>query len=352
MSFSCSLEDSSKISSEPLTFSPTDPEKVKEAYSEDQSAFYIVLDDDQFIKASPASVETYFDPKKPTVIFVHGWRINNRSNGRTLYFTNDILEENFANIWRRKGWNFIAYHWIQYADESDFYGVECKIWSDTCDNKNIQWLDSSGNRFEHSKKESLAAKAHREFVDSFGVKIDPDKELRIVGHSIGTQLTMSLQDKLFQSNIKVDRIALTDIASSNGGRNYLENRWIGEEMRALAGRYEERGGALETYRCWQVGSTPALDRNLKFDNQFLSIQRTMSYIPAINPLNQNKRHRQCYISYFWSIDGKKSDSLTDFRMASESTEWIRRLKGKNMLQKNDEGAGTASPFDDSYIEND
>lgn len=339
--------DSSKVSSADLGgYAPTEPSAVKESYNTDQSGYYIVLDDDKMIKASKDAVSKHFDPSKPTAVFFHGWRINNLKPGKTLTFNNEILKENAATTWRRLGWNFIAYNWIQYADDMNLLRVECKIWSDDCSGKRIQWLNSKGEIFEHDIKESLAQKAAREFDEFFSSVLSKDNELRFVGHSLGTQLSTATQASLAKRNIKVDRLALTDLTTSNGRKKYLNQKWIGEQMRHLAQGFEDRGGALESYRCWNINLTPAFDANAEFDAEFLTINRKMNYL---NFTNQDSLHRHCFVSYLSSIDQDAGNGhVEDFSMAATSTDMILKLRGKNLVQDNNDGSKTPDPSDDKY----
>ena len=67
----------------------------------------------------------YFNPKRPSVIFIHGWSIHfsKRMNKTTFnpkinyprwYFVKD---ENTADYWIKKGWNIGIFRWHSFADE-------------------------------------------------------------------------------------------------------------------------------------------------------------------------------------------------------------------------------------------
>jgi pimeloyl-ACP methyl ester carboxylesterase len=312
--------------------------------------------DNKLVRANQKSINQLYDNKKPTLIYIHGWTFNYRNPGITLSFQSELSNSNVADYWIKAGWNVLGYIWIQYADDKNFARAECKIWSSRCDNKNIQWLDPDGTIYEHPIKESLTVRIGREFGEQFASRLSSDQELRILGHSMGTQLALSVTEEFHRLGYKkVDRLALTDLTSTRGAKDYLNGEWIGARARALASNYIARGGALENYRCWQISTTDIFDKNEEFDSSFFTIKRNLDYTGAgiIGALAQDARHWHCYHSYLWTISKQfvatgTDNDLHQFPAAAAPTALILKSHGKYVEQLKDSGAKTSTPFDDLY----
>jgi len=73
----------------------------------------------------------YYNPAKPTVIYIHGWQKDHAANGYDkagLLFSHDGVNVYTQNSWLDQGWNVGIYHWEQFADENDVQWAEAKIW--------------------------------------------------------------------------------------------------------------------------------------------------------------------------------------------------------------------------------
>lgn len=348
-------QDNNEIDLKGHTPLNVDREVVKKSYYKDQSGFRIVFKNNTFVKATEDSVRDLIDPSKPLMVHLHGWRGNNRSTGQEPLFDDEILPENAMNMWRRAGWNVVFYNWIQYADDMNFLRAECRIWSNQCDGKNITWLDTDGKLHPLEEKISLSEKVANEFASLFKDVLDPNQELRIVGHSLGTQLALATSERLLQDhNIKATRIALTDLTSTLGKKNYLNNRWIGQKLRTIAKKFIDQGTAIENYRCWKISQFPPFDKNSKFDEMVFTVNKKLDFIPnSFLNFNPNTQHRSCYYLYLWSISDKPDDEFTaskleNFAGAGAPTSLIIENQRSTLDQVQNSTSENKTPVDDEY----
>ncbi|PHQ80862.1 MAG: hypothetical protein COB66_03720 [Coxiella sp. (in: Bacteria)] len=77
----------------------------------------------------------YFDPKKPTIIFFHGWQpdtVKNKSRFDLCYMykqANGQSSPRYNTLQYWKGWNVGVFYWNQFADEANVVDAEAKIYS-------------------------------------------------------------------------------------------------------------------------------------------------------------------------------------------------------------------------------
>jgi hypothetical protein len=173
----------------------------------------------------------YFDPKKPTIFFIHGWqpvtvKNKNRFDLCYRYKQADGSESptyNTLQYW--KGWNVAVFYWNQFADEDNVLSAESKIYS-TQGINGMRWayLDKSGqlqhcNRYTSScimphkgfKQEDILDLAYDAYQNAFPSDYHPEK-LRIAGQSLGTQVAIQLSDLVLHNKSlpQPTRVALMD----------------------------------------------------------------------------------------------------------------------------------------------
>ncbi len=74
-------------------------------------------------KAVAGVANPYFNPSKPTVIYIHGWQNGSSQRGSRETFNykqNDAtygIDVNAADAWISAGWNIGIFYWNQFADE-------------------------------------------------------------------------------------------------------------------------------------------------------------------------------------------------------------------------------------------
>ena len=158
----------------------------------------------------------YFNPNKPTAIFVHGVQ-NGRGYreqfvmtvsglyGRYYEFEHINFPDNnmyFPVIWLQKGWNLGIFHWNRLADTSlvGISIVSLNIWSidrpgirDTI--AGVTYRNPQGsftlNVSDFSVSEIFAAdyiRSVNRFNEVFGGGVGTE-EIRLIGHSMGAQVT-------------------------------------------------------------------------------------------------------------------------------------------------------------------
>ena len=175
----------------------------------------------------------YFDPKKPTIIFIHGWQPatvvqKNRFDLCYRYKQPNGQESptyNTLKYW--KGWNVGVFYWNQFADETNVLRAESKIYS-TKGIEGMRWayLDSAGkeqhcNRFSsncimphqglhHEDVLEMAYNAYQNALPSASDFHPP--QLRIAGQSLGTQIAIQLTDLVMHNKSlpQPTRMALMD----------------------------------------------------------------------------------------------------------------------------------------------
>ena len=81
-----------------------------------------------------------FDPKKPTVIYIHGWEKDTTlKEFRESFWVSDIegyIGKTIHQSWQEKGWNTGIFYWNQFADEPEVRYAEAKIWTRFSPQKN------------------------------------------------------------------------------------------------------------------------------------------------------------------------------------------------------------------------
>ena len=154
----------------------------------------------------------YFDPSKPTILFIHGWQPGATVNKQRFDFcyqypvssTENSPIYNTLHYW--KGWNVGVFYWTQFADEDNMLDAEAKIYSNH-GAQGMRWayLDEQG-QLQHCQAGSLHCKMplrydgqvadvlqmlERAYRQALPAHMNAS-QLRIAGQSLGTQLAIQL----------------------------------------------------------------------------------------------------------------------------------------------------------------
>lgn len=159
--------------------------------------------------------EHYFDPNKPTVIFIHGWNPNSTINKKRFDFCYQYNinavdyspQYNTLEYFKKKGWNVAVFYWNQFSDEQTVPLAESKIysgldsppreWTYLDKNHALQYCANSlnnhcmalpDNKVEHA--DSVSSLAFHAYVD--GLPENYHQTIHIVGFSLGTQVAIQL----------------------------------------------------------------------------------------------------------------------------------------------------------------
>lgn len=266
--------------------------------------------DNQFEKAgnNTANGSRFYSRNKPTLIYIHGWQNGStRRQEREDFYNGRHGRPNidFARMWRNKGYNVGIMYWNQFADEGEVKDAEAKIWSSSA-RRGMRWRDSRGNYhnsgLNRNVSEILLASYKTAMAGYQG------NDLRIAGHSLGNQLAIKLTHDLKQqasqglvrSALIPQRISLLDAHYTNGGKDYLNNRWVGEVARDMVRDLKADGTAIDSYRTSSTTSTIFVgDQNKKLHNEVAFAEMATHFFWF---WQQGEKHGAAIWLYLWSID--------------------------------------------------
>ena len=174
---------------------------------------------DQYGKKGPIN----FNPDKKSVIFLHGFR-----NGSISHKTNNysVLSSNYSNkiahaSWL-SDWNVGIFRWEPFADDDDYELIpnprktEVKIHVGT----NLRYRNKDSRDFTTAPAKLYGKSISDMFIDEYkSVNFAENLEVRLVGHSLGCQLSLSVAAGIVKlgTNVKqVNRIELLDPYFCNG----------------------------------------------------------------------------------------------------------------------------------------
>lgn len=288
----------------------------------DTGIYWFKTDEDK-VKATSNPGIDYFDPSKPTLIFVHGkqneekvangfyerfdYQNHDCENGFTKY-ENDVPVD-LVEVWRNKssadypkGWNVGAFYWREYAALS-YKEAERAIWNSDGIGGNKAVSDMLVDEYKYIMR------------NGYG-----HQEIRLAGHSFGSQVVLSAGAKIMTatdlaSNEKPDRIALIDPALSN--RTVLN----GKEAAVLGNEKADvilgHNVALEYYRVSEANFGIQLQTNV-FDNTAIHQLRQKSafaelepwFVNGISPFNAGAKHVAAPYLYMESMRNELHQEVT------------------------------------------
>ncbi len=246
----------------------------------------------------------YYDPTKPTVIYVHGWQPTCQLlyNRETFNFLDELLRPvNGADDWIAKGWNVGTFYWDFFADEISVTDAEAKIWTPNGPQA-MRWLDHNGVYHSYSTAKSMGELFYDNYVQA--MKGYQGNEIRIAGHSLGNQMGTYLTKRVYDSadagkianNLKPTRLALLDPYFSNLGKYYLGGKWTGEVCRGYVSDLKSKGLAIEAYRSSVVSMGVLGDSN----EQEFAMTSFANLMPLfrVDPVNQHNAAKSIYFRSF------------------------------------------------------
>ncbi|HYF94180.1 MAG TPA: hypothetical protein VD969_18335 [Symbiobacteriaceae bacterium] len=170
-------------------------------------------------KAVPGLSREYFDPARPTVIYVHGWAKNSvRESGRES-MKSPTDQQDMMAAW--KGWNVGVFYWNAFSD--DDWGAEPRFAEGKIDKGEITWSQADGRGGSHFADTRVKDPASVLFAGAIleAMKEFKGPEFRIVGHSLGTQMAVMgtyYVSKSQSPHLTPGRVALLDPWISSGLR--------------------------------------------------------------------------------------------------------------------------------------
>ncbi|MEM1007964.1 MAG: hypothetical protein AAGJ35_03075 [Myxococcota bacterium] len=299
----------------------------------------------------------FYDPEKPTLIFVHGWQRNsvNKRNRETF---DDRARQgppiDMADIWLDRGWNIGILYWNQFADEGEVKHAEAKIWS-ASGPRLLRWRKEDGSYgnsgvVQQSLGEQFAALYRK------ALRNQRHDDVRLAGHSLGSQMVLAIgkalldrkRDNKRRERIKLpQRIVLLDPAFLRNRRSYLQNRKTSELSQEAAESLRKAGVVLETYRSSGAVSNPFVgDANERLLKRTAFTELKPHYFSF---WQFPEKHTVAKWHYFWSLafppptvenvsrpGPSASATLADIRYWMESPQKLEQVRGKNTRTPNDD----------------
>lgn len=337
--------------------------------------YYWVANDGQtMVKATGTNQTGYYDSTKPTVIYYHGWQsgtcANNvcrRENFIFLDPKNNNKPVNTVANWKSQGWNVGVFYWNQFADEGQVKDAEAKIWSINGPQKMRYKMPSGSYSSTNSPTVSISDIAYSDFLKIMGSY--NGAEIRLAGHSLGSQLATIVSYKLFSSKsfLMPKKLELLDPFWSKDAKTYLGDEvngetdskclaedtsvdWIGERIRCYIGiMTANRTTQIYLPVTWlktsAVGDVGVGDSNSKLKPIVALVNCTSSWWPLTQ---QDKKHVWAKNVYFWSKGNK--GKTTGFPYSDASLTDIRKAmnRGDTSGYKQRIGSGTTDPSDDEF----
>lgn len=263
-------------------------------------------------KAIPGQPNPYYDPTRPTMLFIHGWEPDQAYTHRTLVWTYQDATTgvtttfDLAAPWIDAGWNIGVFDWGPFADESKVLEAEAKIWT-AKGPRGMRWRDRDGNyQSEGAPQVSASELLYRNYMDVLADYRGP--EIRIAGHSMGNQMATALVLHLLETlgreevspHLLPSRLTLLDPYWSPPARDFLNQDSTGDVVRrGIEGSILPEGILVEWYRSSLLtGGTLISDGNeaLQAEVVFSEMQ------PRFCPITQQEcKHEASWQQYLLSF---------------------------------------------------
>ncbi len=307
----------------------------------------------------------YFDPAKPTVIFVHGWQPGISATYPPNFTYAEGGNVNTANAWVNAGWNIGIFYWNQFSDEAEVKDAEAKIWVNDGPQR-MRWRKGDGSYEEAPTGTPSAGELfYQTYVAAMTEQNYTGGHIRIAGHSLGNQMAVRLT-KLVSDGIKAgnvpghllpSRVALLDPYWSNGAKSYLSNKENGAVVRGYVAELLPKGVLFEWYRSSVLTVDPNGDTNQELQPMTLYADMTPDFV-GYDPTNM-KKHCAAWNLYFWSYafagppECSGDECLTSpARMLSKMSDArLAALMRSDYTWAQNAGALTSTPDDDTYQSN-
>ena len=175
-------------------------------------------------KFVPGQNNRYFDPDKPTIIWLPGWQKDGVINKhRPSFHLNKIGISKFVqNDWIEKGWNVAMYYWVPLADELFPFDAESKINAATNNTVGMRWKKADGSYVTEDTPTIPVAALFAAVYKSL-VSVQNNPKIRLAGSSFGGQVALHGAERLLNDGVRPlpSRIALLDMAWTH---NYVNNQ--------------------------------------------------------------------------------------------------------------------------------
>lgn len=317
------------------------------------------------------AIEGYYDPRKPVLLYVHGWQPASVRKGLRPGTSTSLRRDNFwfepgernvADAWLRAGWNVAAFHWTQLADEhSDFFmpfSAQAKVWvADYVKTDRertvigMRWMTPAGYSTEGAPTSSAGELLYAAYRSALAQWAYAGPEpVRVIGHSLGAQMALALAGQAYRDPSlppaqRPGRLVLADPYWSPPfpvpGHHY---RYLAPDPHPaarsarIAAEVQAAGGVIE----W-LKSSPLLD--LGGDNN-AGLLRQISRAEVFPDylLDLSAKHGVAPRWYLWALD--QSDPAAP--KAGNPLEEARRLMEERARFAQWRGRLSPAPGDDAF----
>jgi hypothetical protein len=274
--------------------------------------------------------DEYYNPNRPTMIYVHGWQKDSWKGPRTPYEqrresfrfghtdTGSFASEDIISEWVQAGWNVGIFYWDRFADEDETaapHHAEAKIWS-TAGYKGMRWRKPDGSfvdGFQFSPRKTAMDLFYEAYTEALHHQA-PGQEVRVVGHSLGNQMavrmTRWLSDQVLAGNVGSNllprRIALLDPYWTGGGKEYspLNGASAGQMVSQFVQDLKSRHGiVVEQYQSSLMNDFLMGDKNTELQKMTAFVRLHPNYVRLLqNPFDAVKQaHGEAIYWYFSSM---------------------------------------------------
>ena len=268
----------------------------------------------------------FFNPARPTIIFIHGWQpgsITDTHQSRFDFcyqFKNQLDETSprYNTLTKWKGWNVGVFYWNQFADESNVLTAEAKIYS-TRGKEQMRWayIDNSGAMQYCTAGQSncifpnvdITQMAYQSYQQAFSglVNFHPT-ELRIAGQSLGTQIATQLTDRVVHNKTlpQPTRLVLLDPYFSSNGMGVSEDHLPASVADYNADKVADilktvNKFPVSVYRTSRLSFWPTGDPAVKLTSQVAFLQLYPKFVDHDTPSYQAELHISSIYIYFMSM---------------------------------------------------
>ncbi len=314
-------------------------------------------------------VNSYFDQTKPTVLWIHGWQpaavfMDYRLENCFFFNTKYLKQINTIETWRNAGWNVAIFYWSQFADEIEVKNAQAKLYQSDNNRRDMRYAYRNGLRVSYriynKNNKNMTELVYENYQQVFA---GYQKEIRLLGHSLGNQLATTLAKKISdQIAAKViprsympQRLVLLDPFWGKGKEACVGGRWIGEVCCDYMQTMLRRDGLIvEQYKSSFLGGLIA-DENLEMRKMVCFTNLCPSFISKLDSTDQH-----CYAFYWYtmSLATEITDGSGHFIGAAATNEQIKsqsnwdyqaeKMKDNPVHFYTEQGNDTATPNDDLF----
>jgi len=306
-------------------------------------------------KAVPGEENNFYDPAKPTFIYVHGWQSGTVEELERPTFdrrNSGGYDEDLSQYWLDKGYNVGILYWNQFADEDEVKDAEAKIYTAN-GSKEMRWKSADGHYYDGPSESvsQLLFESIRDNMSTFS-----HRNFRIAGHSLGNQLALLISEKLdvavqngLNPNLLPDRVALLDPFYSKGDKDYLDGDSIADATNDAVDALKSSNVIIEAYRSSLTGSSGlAGDKNTRLLNKTAFAELRPWYFM---PWQIGEKHSAAATWYFWSIAFPAPQFSADNEYvpsAATNNTITRELMNAAYGARQNAGVYSKTPEDDAF----